>query len=81
MTTTTRNGNGYAALSEAALLRRLAKNADKLEAVDAVYAERLALLQAARNRSNPVPYDALAEAAGLSLAGIWKILRLAKRNG
>lgn len=75
------NGTKSRQMSERQLLAKLARNAERLAAVDALYDERLTLIRAARARPKPVRYEDIAEATDLSLAGVFKVLRVAARNG
>lgn len=68
-------------LSANALLKRITRNAEKLEQAEALYDERLALFRAARDRPTPIRYGDIAAAAGLSKDAIWKALREARRAG
>jgi hypothetical protein len=68
------------ALSARALLKRIARNAEKLAAADNLYDERLALFRAARNRPTPIRYGDIADAAGLSKDATFKVLRVARRR-
>lgn len=68
------------ALSDNALLKRIARNAEKIDAAADLYEERLALFRAARNRPTPIRYGDIADAAGLSKDATFKVLRVARRR-
>lgn len=71
-------------LSDEALLEELAATADRIDAVnaeqEALWARRLAIYQAARDREPPITQQALASAARVSEVAVIQTLKKAAKK-